>query len=175
MITVVVLGVLIAMAIPSFQYVTNSSRITTPANELLAGMQLAKIEAVRRNARVVMCGSSNGTGCSGSGTWDGWIMFADTDRDGVADNNEPIIRSYSIAAPATMQSSSNISNGKLMFRSDGFPRDTSGNLLEGIIRVCVPVTTPSDNGRDITVSKGGRAFIARHSGSGACAAPSNPS
>src|SRR5690606_14117722 len=50
MITLVVMSVAMSMAVPGFRYPPNSSRITAPANELVAGLQLARAEAVRRNA-----------------------------------------------------------------------------------------------------------------------------
>ncbi|MFC3816504.1 GspH/FimT family pseudopilin [Lysobacter sp. GCM10012299] len=174
MITVVVLGVVMGIAIPSFRYVHNSGRITAPSNELVASIQLARAEAMRRNARVVMCSSANNTSCSNSSSWAGWIVFADTDRDGTVDAGETIIKAFTVAAPATVTSSSNVTQGKLVFRSDGFPRNTGGTLLQAKIGVCAAVTMPAENARDVTIGQGGsQIFVVRRNGGGACAAPSN--
>ena len=101
MITLVVMSVAMAMAVPGFRYLNNSSRITAPANELVAGLQLARAEAVRRNARVVLCGSSDGASCAGGSNWGGWIVFADTDSDNTVDAGEDVLMTYAVQAPAT--------------------------------------------------------------------------
>jgi len=173
MITLVVMSVAMAVAVPGFRYLNNSSRITAPANELVAGLQLARAAAVRRNARVVLCGSSNGTGCAGGSNWDGWIVFADTDSDNTADAGEEILMTYTVQAPATLQSSAAMTAGTLVFRSDGFARDTAGALLQATVRACVATTIPSDNVRDVTIGTGTRVFIDRDTGNGACGAPAN--
>ena len=173
MITLVVMSVAMAMAVPGFRYLNNSSRITAPANELVAGLQLARAEAVRRNARVVLCGSSDGASCAGGSNWGGWIVFADTDSDNTVDAGEDVLMTYAVQAPATLQSSAAMTAGTLVFRSDGFARDTAGALLQATVRACVATTVPSDNVRDVTIGTGTRVFIARESGNGACGAPTN--
>lgn len=173
MITVVILGVVMSMAVPGFRYINNSSRIAAPANELVASLQFARSEAMRRNARIVLCGSADGASCVGGSNWAGWIIFADTDRDNTVDAGEPVLRTYSVQAPATVQSSAAITGGALIFRSDGFARDTAGAVLQAKLGVCVVTSLPSDNARDVTIGSGTRIFVARRSGGGACGAPSD--
>ncbi|MGJ7498500.1 GspH/FimT family protein [Variovorax sp. RT4R15] len=40
------------------------------ATALLAGSQLARSEAIRRNAPVTLCATSNGSSCSSSNQWE---------------------------------------------------------------------------------------------------------
>ncbi|MBP7370617.1 MAG: GspH/FimT family pseudopilin, partial [Arenimonas sp.] len=54
-----VLSILVTLSIPSFTSLFNSNRLTANANEMLSTIQLARMEAVRRNARVVVCRSDN--------------------------------------------------------------------------------------------------------------------
>lgn len=68
MVTVAVLAIVAAIAIPSFTGLINSSRLTASANEVLASMQLARSEAVQRNQTVLICPSSDASSC-GSGSW----------------------------------------------------------------------------------------------------------
>lgn len=49
-ITVAVAGVLLAVAIPSFTQTISSNRLTATANQMVAGLTTARIEAIRRNA-----------------------------------------------------------------------------------------------------------------------------
>lgn len=73
MITVAVIGVLAVIAAPSMLAMINNSRLTAQTEELVASLQLARAEAVRRNARVTVCASSNGTTCASSTSWTRWI------------------------------------------------------------------------------------------------------
>jgi len=71
--TVAVLGVLLAIAIPSFQEATLAGQLRTTANNLLAGTIAARSEAIKRNSVVQLCASMNGSSCGG--TWEqGWIV-----------------------------------------------------------------------------------------------------
>src|ERR1700730_3870717 len=74
--TMAIVAVLMAVAIPSFQYVTNANRISSEANALLGDMQFARGEAIKQGLTVTVCTSSNQTSCSGSANWQsGWIVY----------------------------------------------------------------------------------------------------
>ncbi|RYE71403.1 MAG: prepilin-type N-terminal cleavage/methylation domain-containing protein, partial [Oxalobacteraceae bacterium] len=64
MVTVAVLAIVAAIAIPSFTGLINSSRLTASANEVLASLQMARSEAVRRNQTVIVCPSNNASSCT---------------------------------------------------------------------------------------------------------------
>jgi type IV fimbrial biogenesis protein FimT len=51
-ITVAVASVLLAMAVPSFNQMIISSRLTAQSNDMLAAINLARSEAIKRNARM---------------------------------------------------------------------------------------------------------------------------
>ena len=79
MVTITVLAILLAVAVPSFDGIRLSNRLTSYATDLLAGSQLARTEAIKRNAPVTMCVSANGTSCATSGGWEtGWIVLSGT-------------------------------------------------------------------------------------------------
>ncbi|HYJ39397.1 MAG TPA: GspH/FimT family pseudopilin, partial [Steroidobacteraceae bacterium] len=61
MAAIAVLGVLSAVAVPSFTNLINRNRLTSQANELLSSIQFARIEAIRSNARVTFCGAASAT------------------------------------------------------------------------------------------------------------------
>lgn len=74
MITVAVIGILALIAMPSMTALINSGRLNGQTEELVASLQLARAEAVRRNARVTVCASSNGSTCASSAAWTRWII-----------------------------------------------------------------------------------------------------
>ncbi len=175
-IAIAIAAVLLGLAIPSFTSFLNSSRVTSQANELLAAFQVARMEAIRRNARVVVCASSNAEtssppSCDAGSTWNGWIVYSDTNGNNVVENNE-VIKVGSLAAPTSGFASSNIAS-RIIFSADGFARTAAGTLLEGTVAVCVATTSPAENVRDVSIDAGSRTAVAKRNGSGACNTPPN--
>jgi type IV fimbrial biogenesis protein FimT len=90
--TMAVGAILLGVAVPALRDVTVSSRLTALANAYLSTMSYARSEAIKRNARTVLCKSSNGTDCAGSGDWaQGWIVFHDADNDAAHDDGESLL------------------------------------------------------------------------------------
>jgi prepilin-type N-terminal cleavage/methylation domain-containing protein len=52
-------AILVAMAIPTFERMLRSSRVSSAANSLLAALDVARSEAIRRNVVVTVCRSLN--------------------------------------------------------------------------------------------------------------------
>jgi type IV fimbrial biogenesis protein FimT len=76
MITLTVAAVLLALAAPSFLDATLGAKLNAYANNFAASAQLARSEAIKRNADVVVCVSTNGTTCATGGWEQGWIVMA---------------------------------------------------------------------------------------------------
>lgn len=65
MITIVVAAVLLAVAIPSFRNIILANELTTTTNEWVTAVNLARSEAIKRSAAVVVCGAGgNQSGAS---------------------------------------------------------------------------------------------------------------
>lgn len=74
---VAITGILATVAVPAFQEATLSSKLSSYANSYVASANLARNEAIKRNAVVTMCVSLTGTECS-EGNWNqGWIISSD--------------------------------------------------------------------------------------------------
>jgi type IV fimbrial biogenesis protein FimT len=79
MVAVMILGILITIAVPSFNNASLSSKLGGYANDLVAGAQLARSEAIKRNVNVTLCASEDGETCGSGEGWEvGWIVIADT-------------------------------------------------------------------------------------------------
>jgi type IV fimbrial biogenesis protein FimT len=89
---IVIVGILSAIAVPGFRFVTNSNRIATEVNGLLGDLQFARSQAVKEGQTVTVCTSSTGTGCTSTAWQLGWIVFLDTNFNKAVDNGEAIIR-----------------------------------------------------------------------------------
>lgn len=157
MITVAVLAVVAGLAAPLFAGVINGNRLTSTANEIAAGIQAARMEALRRGVRVTLCQSTNGTTCSTTTPWQGWLVFADANGNNAPDAGE-ITQTGRIEAPLRVTASSNLANNRMSFRADGIAY-SADTLLTGNIRVCMPATNPPRNARDINIAPGGRVSV----------------
>lgn len=93
MVVVAVAAVLVTLAVPSFDASILSNRLGSFANSFVAAAQVARGEALKRNAPVRLCRSANGTSCATSGGWEqGWIVFADTNNNAVVDTGETVVQ-----------------------------------------------------------------------------------
>ncbi len=82
LITLVLVAILFAVAVPSFANIVASGRIRTEISALFHAVHLARKESIVRRKVVSICPSANGTQCLGGKDWSmGWILFENADRD----------------------------------------------------------------------------------------------
>lgn len=169
-VAIAVLAIMIALAVPSFTSLINGNRLTAHSNELVASLQLAKMESLRRNLRVAVCESDDGATCTGGGEWAQWITIADSDRNGAYDQVLRVsVAEESIQVRAAEPISDN--GNRIEFRADGMARDDDGALLDALVSVCIPTTQPAENERLVELAFGSRINSRRSDAGGACAAP----
>ena len=77
MVTIAVLGIVLAIAVPNFRTFILNGRMTGYANDMLSTLAYVRSEAVKRAANVTVCASSDGSTCTGGGWQGGWVV-----RDG---------------------------------------------------------------------------------------------
>ena len=94
MMTITVAAILLAIGVPSFQYVTKSNQATSEINGLLGDMQFARGEAIREGQRVTICAAANGAPpCALTTAWQtGWIVFSDVGVPGVFGGNDVVLK-----------------------------------------------------------------------------------
>jgi type IV fimbrial biogenesis protein FimT len=127
-----IVGILAAIGVPSFQYVTSSNRVSSEANSLLADMQYARNEAVKEGLPVTICpiGTPLPTpptlpSCVGTNSWQtGWMVFSDpTSAQQLPTTNPVVLR----IQPAFSGSDTLVASGAtqaVVFNREGFA--TSG-------------------------------------------------
>ena len=159
-----VAGILLTVAVPSFGRIISSSRLTAASNALLSSMYLARSEAIKRHGRVAMCKTVDGNACATSGGWEqGWIVFSDTNSNGVRDADEPVIEQ--IQALTTIRATGNSPVAKYVsYVATGSTRLIGGGLQAGTVTVCAEPGT-SDEARQIIISSVGRPRIQKVSAS----------
>jgi prepilin-type N-terminal cleavage/methylation domain-containing protein len=108
-ITIALLGILLAWAIPNVRTFIKNARISSAASELMGDIGVARQEAQRRGVVVEICASADGTNCSG-GTPDwlnGWIIRTVTSGQVIRYNKEPEGPSSGRAVGTTNQLTAN--------------------------------------------------------------------
>lgn len=156
MIVATIAGILLAVSAPAFQDVIDRAVVNSQARTLLAAVNYTRSEAIRRNAPVTLCASTDGSDCD-AGSWsEGWLVFADNNGDadgdtGSVDAGDEVLRVYE--GPG---SGSTVSfNGGNMLEYDGMGFSHESGAARQFV-VC-PSDNDADNAQGIDISPTGRA------------------
>lgn len=86
MIVVIIVAIFAAIGLPSMSDMVRNNRVSSARQTLTNDLNLARGEAIKRNARVLVC-SGNIAGCSNNANWSatGWVVCYDMDKNGVCD------------------------------------------------------------------------------------------
>jgi type IV fimbrial biogenesis protein FimT len=87
MVTIAIVAILSAIALPSFSTAIRSSRLASTTNEFIAAVSLARSEAAKSNRAGRICASSDGATC-GTNWSEGWIVWADANGNGTPQADE---------------------------------------------------------------------------------------
>lgn len=117
-------AILMSIGIPSYRYITCSSRISSEVNSLLGDLQWARSEAVREGETVTVCpADASRTQCvAHSNAWqNGWIIFSDINNNATVANANAVLR-VSPAFGSTPQDTFISDNGLsfVSFNREGF-------------------------------------------------------
>ncbi len=127
--TVAIVGTLASIAAPSFAELIADTRLSTQFNSLVASLNLARSEAIKRTTDVVVCKSSDQNLCIREGGWEqGWLVFVDKDRSRTRDESETLIHVQdSLDGQITVQYSAFGSQHYIIYYPEGFSR-TNGTF-----------------------------------------------
>jgi len=91
MVTLSVLAILAAVALPSFQGTIRLNRVSTENNEILGALNLARTEAIKTRAIAELCATPDGIACGAD--WNqGWMVWSDLSRNGTLDAATEVVR-----------------------------------------------------------------------------------
>lgn len=101
LITVLIVGIVLALGVPNLREFRQNSRMTATANDLHSSFHLARSESIRAKTNITVCASANSFAASptcGGKFVAGWIVFTDLDGDITVDAGETVLRSFGPAA-----------------------------------------------------------------------------
>lgn len=90
MVTIAIVAILLAVALPSFQGSMRSNQVATSTNQLIASISLAG-SAARKRRGAGLCATADGSSCGAD--WNqGWMVWADTNGDGAPSAGETVVQ-----------------------------------------------------------------------------------
>jgi type IV fimbrial biogenesis protein FimT len=132
MVVLTVAGVILAIGAPSFGEFRRSNRMAGVANDFLVGVQVARSEAIKRQAGVSMCPSANpeaeNATCADT-SFVGWIVFADPNNNCQREDAEAILHvgARVDTSPNPVTRTRSVSDGDCIgFAATGFTRQVPG-------------------------------------------------
>jgi type IV fimbrial biogenesis protein FimT len=136
-----VVSILVSVGLPMMNVFFDSNRMISNTNDLVAGLNIARSEAIKQQIRITLCQSANASTCSGTGQWeDGWIVFQDPNGNATVDGGERILRLNAgvDGGQVTIRSNdvTNLIANSVSFTSRGLPKALNGGVQTGTFRVC---------------------------------------
>jgi len=149
---IAILGIVTAIAVPSFQSISINSNLSTETNDLVSSLRLARSEAAKQGQDVTVCAANAGlTACSGAADWStGWLVI-----DG---GGNIILARESLPATTATEMAAIGGTGAIVFNRNGF--STSART----IKLCGP-NNAATRARGVIVSVDGRVRLATDSNS----------
>lgn len=159
LITVTIVSIVIGLAAPNFSALVKTNALTSQSNYFTSAIQLARSEAIKRNARVVICKRA-GRSCTTAGEWeDGWIVYADTDADQNVDIGEEIRVFDKLPDGYTLTDDATNLNS-VAFNADGMATAATGGVFTGAeFSLCDP-SGDETIARNISMNLAGRIRLA---------------
>ncbi|MCK5727748.1 MAG: GspH/FimT family pseudopilin [Methylococcales bacterium] len=158
LITVSILGILASMGLPGFLETINSTRLTTKANELVASLNFARSEAIKRNTAVYVANTSN----SDKRNWKGgWVIFIDNNGNETFNKNTDILlKEYpALESGYSLRVGGNIENW-LAYKPTGLYTTSTGRLNDSF-QLCT-MDKDKKSSRKITLNSIGRTRITKN-------------
>lgn len=152
MITVGVIGILLAIGLPGFQDTISRIGTNSQAKTLVASLNFARSEAIKRGIPVSVCGSSSGTDCVAASWNNGWIVFADNNNDangatGSVDTGDTVLRVYQGLGGNVLT----FTGALQQYDSKGFGLNAAAQTF-----LLCPADGNSDNAQSVEISVTGR-------------------
>jgi len=132
-VSLAVVAILATTGVPAFSSFVQSNRLNESSFDMLATINLARTEAVKRRTRVLLCRSADPTlptpSCGGSAnTWTtGWLVFASGDSNSTYEAGTDTLLGIGLIDSSNVTVITNgTSNNNLEYNSDGTTNESGG-------------------------------------------------
>jgi type IV fimbrial biogenesis protein FimT len=156
LVVLALVAVLQMLAVPAMSAAVDAVRLTSSTQSFFASLQLARSEAIKRNARVVVCKSDAGQRCVLTGGWEqGWIVFHDLNNNAQLDAGESILQRESAPGGMLRLTGNAQVASYVSYTPTGTTSTTSGAFQAGTFTVCRQAAGKNE-ARQIVISSAGR-------------------
>lgn len=145
-----ILGILLAIAVPSYEGALLNNKLRSYANNLVASAHLARSEAIKSNAVVTVCVSTDGASCATGGWEQGWIVLRGA---AVIQRQQAVVTGYKITEAAGLTS--------LSFQPTGV------GATQAALTICRATPSAGDQERVVSIGATGRPSVTKTT-SGSC-------
>lgn len=159
MLTLVIAAVLMGVTVPAFRGMVNSNRVIAQSNDIVAALNLARSEAITRNATITFCGAASATATSCATTTTPWVAW-------VVLNGSTLIRGGDINSyNSTLKVTSTLTNATMTYSSDGLARTNGALLVAQYVQVCTTFSQIDKNIYQVAPGVGSRILTTTSKGS----------
>lgn len=145
LVSLAVLAILAAVAVPGLAQFGHEARMSMLGNQFLADSANARSEAIKRGRRVVLCKSPDGEVCVTTGHWDqGWLVFEDANNNGRRENTETRISMVAAQPPGWTVKGTFTGAHYLSYHPIGRSQLTNGAMQGGTLTICRTSTQPTN-------------------------------
>lgn len=153
MVTVSVLAVLVAIAVPSMAGLMRQWALNASAETFAADLRLARSTATRLSRPVTVCPHEGQIACTQGNRWEaGWMVFVDLDNDKRLDMDETVVVRRGPQAGIASLSIKGDSGDGFKFRSNGTLASAAGTAT-------VVAGAKQQDQRSIAVNRMGRVHV----------------
>ncbi|MEP6720203.1 MAG: GspH/FimT family pseudopilin [Variovorax sp.] len=170
MVTLTIGAILLMIAAPSFVSFQRNSELTSAANSLVAAINAARGEAMKRGMSAVLVPAS------GTSDWSqGWTVFVDMNRNQAFDSATDVLvlqqRALSSYFTASGEGTAKDTPAYIMFDASGYTKTSTAtfrSLTMTITRNDLTGTAQTEQTRRIVIAKTGRARTCRPAADTSC-------
>lgn len=164
-------AILLMLAVPSLGRVLAQNRLATSGNQVLLAALTARQTAISHNLPVTLCAGRIEVGCHRDWSQQEWLVFVDTDRDGVLDSGERLKLAERLPASSGLSIAANGPfRNAVVFQPIGTAETVTGAFAAGRIRICV-ADRIGNNATDLVLIGSGRIEPEKRDFAGACPNP----
>lgn len=175
LVAMLIAALILGFGTPYFEEFRRNARLAGVANDLLATIQLARTESIKRDAVVSVCASRTAsTGeprCAGDAEFSEWIAFVDEDGDCQREADEVLLRAVRAIHTEEEARLSATANGTcISFAPNGFLRNDGSFATASTILICDQRSLGRIDSRGDALARGvevlpsGRAAVTRNAG-----------
>lgn len=156
MVTLSLATITAVAGLPALKDVSNAMRLNSASEGYFHSLMLARSEAIKRGARVVLCKSADLQSCTTQGRWEqGWLVFHDANNNAKLDAGEIVLARQEALPQGVRLTGNQPVASYVSYTSLGNTVTVGGGFQAGTFTLCNQSAGQS-NAREIVIASSGR-------------------